>query len=99
MRTASAAESKGDYRHKHDLPGEGTHAREIYDILKENAGHVLEFDYPTAGNFYTSIIALRDYYGCDIRRFGKRQWCLVGEWVNNNYIDYVAKRFEQSTVA
>lgn len=34
---------------------------------------------------------LNKFYGCDIRHIRRGQWCLVGEFVDAGYVDYVAQ--------
>lgn len=41
-----------------------------------------------------TLYYLRDFYGLDIRNFGRRRWCLVGEWFGKEYKDYIAEKIK-----
>ncbi len=67
--------------------------------------------YPKRQGFYLAIDQLRDFYGMDIRSFptkyrtrlpnerGNKSYCLVGEYKNGEYHDYVAKRLKNQLTA
>lgn len=64
---------------------------------------------PWGGTMGVLLEQLRNFYGLDIRRVpgsGKRdgkegrgaqksQYCLVGEWIDEKYVDYVAQRLAE----
>lgn len=88
MRTMSVAEMKGTGRPQGDRPREGSKLRQIYDMfyppLTVVDSRVIEALAP-GGRW---LMALTDYYGLDIRRRGKHQYWLVGEWFGSVYLDY-----------
>ena len=93
MRTLSASEAKGRSKaHNNLIPKPNTKLRQVYDLLQNNKGRVVdtsELD-RTAKQYLSGI--LPDYYGLDIRRMAKHRHCLVGEWFGRQYVDYVAER-------
>lgn len=102
MRTDSVAAAKGKGKAYNQIPTEGSYIREVYDLLKENAGYIIQFDDlgKQDNHRLPSIMEqLRNFYGCDIRNAGRqgkvetaRSFILVGEWFGMKYVDYVAER-------
>lgn len=93
MRCESAAVAKRGRGKAQRAPREGTLLRGIFDRLQANKGKIVEMGdlHPSPPSKRT----LEDFYGLDIRCFGKpyhrgRLWCLAGEWFGKVYVDYVA---------
>jgi|SRR5882724_8899568 len=82
-----------------DIPREGTHLREVYDLFQSSKGVPIEW---SPGNRGKYIMDLTDFYGLDIRRLQsgnsrsgrKSQYVLAGEWIGRVYIDYIAERLK-----
>src|SRR5882672_2543672 len=83
---------KGNKKHGAPLqkiPKEGTKTLELYDLFQANKGKII---HKPISKIYNSVFirALTDYYGLDIMNLGYGKWVLAGEWVGNNYVDYIA---------
>ncbi len=79
------------------VPREGSLTRAIYDELNEHAGHWFIPKYScTSTRAARAVEYLRDYYGLDIRCDGRgircSLWLLAGEYIDGDYLDYVANR-------
>lgn len=95
MRIESAGMAKYNKPPKWLLPKPGSRVRKLYNELFAHRGKVI-----TLSNYKalaSEITALKDYYGCDIRNFGRGRYSLVGEWVGKNYVDYVAESLEDES--
>ncbi len=68
------------------LPRKGTKIRDLYDRLYENAGAPTETTVYERRSLFPQLV---NFYGCDIRWCGRGLYRLVGELVDNVYIDYV----------
>ena len=71
------------------LPTPGTYNRAIYDRFHQNEGKPIDLD-PAIQRDKRAIQILQTYYGCDIRWFGRRQYYLAGEIIDEKYVDYIA---------
>jgi hypothetical protein len=88
------------------MPRPGTRIRNVYDILFAAPGQLIEakyqdFGFKGPGELSVAIEYLRNFYGLDIRLFGRRGrgvtgsvMLLAGEWRGRDYCDFVAKRLE-----
>ncbi len=75
------------------LPREGTVLRQLYDRFHANAGGGIAIDSYNS-TITVGIQQLINFYGCDIRCCGRKQYVLAGEIIDGTYVDYVAKLVE-----
>jgi hypothetical protein len=102
MRCATVAQMKSNGKHgaHSDVPNEGTHTREVYDLLQSNKG--LPVEYMQKASNPRVLTSLRDFYGLDVRiikqgnkRVGRKStYVLAGEWFGRVYVDYIAAHIE-----
>lgn len=92
MRTAPVSALKGSRagRTAQPRPQPGTALGDAFDLFQANKALPILFSH--RGRNITDLV---DYYGLDIRRVGKKQYCLVGEWFGKIYIDYLAEKFSK----
>jgi hypothetical protein len=90
---SSAADVKSNLSSaKRNVPKEGTKTRELYNLFMSNKGKVIDIDFGDRTQMNWRIKEnLMDFYGLDIRSFGRKKWCLVGEWDGRAYIDYMSQ--------
>lgn len=96
MKCKSAADIKDWHSrpNKINLPREGTNLRKAYDLFQNNKGVIINTTLRELGIDRGGSNQLIDFYGLDIRKFGYRRWCLVGEWFGKVYVDYLAEKIK-----
>jgi hypothetical protein len=91
MRLTSAARAKENVngRSQRAGPQMGTKLREVHDFFLHNRGIPVKWSWAGGGG---QLYALQDFYGLDIRRIRHGVWVLAGEWIGDEYRDYIAQR-------
>lgn len=90
-RVTTVSEAKGsNHPPKQNVPKEGTKIRELYDLFMDNKGKILDVTFNDSTERSRKAY-LVDSYGLDIRCLQRGKWCLVGEWNDDKYIDYVVQ--------
>ncbi len=102
MKQASVASMKGRNKGRllQQLPRVGTETRRIYDLLYANKGTPVRVCFSNykckkakeKSVWWATLESLRNFYGLDIIKTNRDEWCLIGEWFGKIYIDYVAEK-------
>ncbi len=92
MRTLSANQAKRFKNTVGHLPRPNSKLRTLYDKLQANRGKIVELHNLTETEHTYLTLQLPDFYGLDLRSFGRGRWCLCGEWFGTHYVDYIAER-------
>lgn len=94
MRVTPVSAFKGNSKlssQRDGMPMCGSALRELFDVFTSNRGVPIRMK--ISGPVSRRIDDLRDYYGLDIRSVPDRHHkCLVGEWIGDKYVDYVAEK-------
>jgi hypothetical protein len=107
MRTLSGSMLKREKGSAQREPRPGTRLRTLWDLLQANRGAPVDIP-PELYAHARPLRYLRDQYGLDIRiasktriagktgPHGTRCWILAGEWIEDEYRDYIAERLERT---
>lgn len=68
---------------------------ELYDLFKAHKGETIFLQLKKTQKAVPEY--LNTFYELDIRFFGKGKYCLVGEFINGKYVDYIAERMKNET--